>query len=312
MNYNPADLTINGIQVDGALSTASPGHWVVTSNNDATDGILYVTLSSNGPALPAGALNLVDVLASVPSGATYGAAALLKLTNLRVNEGQLAAAGDEAVQKVALLGDTSGNQTLGGQDASDISAVVVNRVSGFSAYADTDPIIIGDATGDGTLSGLDASYVAQASVYLPVPQIPSLGTTSVLPNGNIDPTVTIGSVTGNRGSTVDVPLTIDQGTGLLSSDFTINFDTSRLSLTDGDVSLGSLLSSDNWGYEANVIGGTLHFTEYGSIPLPSGSNSNNVDLVDLNFQVLNTAPAGTAAVSFASVARTTSTMALFS
>ena len=47
-------------------------------------------------------------------------------------------------------------------------------VAGFDAQGWTDPVIVADADGSGTLTTNDALLVAQASVHLPVPQIPSL------------------------------------------------------------------------------------------------------------------------------------------
>ena len=282
LNYNPADLTISGVQLDAALSAV--GGWSVTYNNDAADGILHMSLSSGlGNPVPAGVVNLVDVIASVPSGATHGAGALLKLTNVVVNGGQVAAAGDEAVQKVAFLGDTSGYQSLvaaGGLDAAYISAVVVDRVSGFTAFADTDPIIIADTTGNAFLSGLDASYVAQASIGLSVPQIPNDPVLAPVPiGGNIDPNLMVGSVTANRGSTADVQVTIDNSSNLLSTQFVLSYynATSRLSLTDAEVLLGQLLPGSGWAVFANVVPSTetINVTEYSTsgnpLPTPNGS-----------------------------------------
>ena len=267
--------------------------------NTSVSGVLYVSVYDNSKPLtplPASVVTpLVDVLATVPGTATYGAGALLKLTNVQVNGGNVAAAGDEAVQKVAFLGDATGGQLMsvvGGLDASDIARVVVNLQSGFSAYADTDPIIIGDVSGYGFLSGLDASLVAQASVGLPVPQIPALpaGVTLAFPSGNIDPDVTVGSVTAAIDSTADVSLTIDNSLNLIATGFTISYNSSLLSLPqptadDQDVTLGPGLSG--WGISVNAYTpGTVIVVEYGTYPLGSGSN---VDLLDLYFQTLGTA-----------------------
>ncbi|MGE5611064.1 MAG: hypothetical protein ACM359_17575, partial [Bacillota bacterium] len=52
--------------------------------------------------------------------------------------------------------------------------VAIGVVKGFDAFPLIDPAIVGDVTGNGSIGGLDASYVAQKSVGMPVSQIPDL------------------------------------------------------------------------------------------------------------------------------------------
>ena len=80
---------------------------------------------------------------------------MLTLSNIRVNEGQIASvASNQAIHKAAYFGDANGNETCWQLLRSfEISRVVVGSDSGFYAYPWTDPLIIADVTGDGTLSG---------------------------------------------------------------------------------------------------------------------------------------------------------------
>ena len=173
LTYNPADLTVSGLQLDSALTAL--GGWTYSVNVN-TPGLLSVSVYDNSrplTPLPSSVLNLVDVLASVPSNAAYGAGALLKLTNVQVNGGSVTAAGDDAVQKVAYFGDATGYQSLvgaGGQDASDIAKVVVNLASGFAAYPVTDPIIIGNVSGTGSFLGSTPPWWRRSPSDSPFPR----------------------------------------------------------------------------------------------------------------------------------------------
>ncbi|MCA9249181.1 MAG: hypothetical protein KDA42_18795 [Planctomycetales bacterium] len=91
-----------------------------------------------------------------------------------MNSGELAADGDDAVQRVTLFGDASGDGTYSALDASLVARVAVGLDSGFDAANLIDPIILADVTGDGTLSALDASFIARKAVGLNQPEMPDL------------------------------------------------------------------------------------------------------------------------------------------
>ncbi|MGE5611198.1 MAG: hypothetical protein ACM359_18255, partial [Bacillota bacterium] len=146
--------------------------WVAVANLNAPG---HMTVTAYGTtALSVGAKDVLAIKASVPATATYGAAGLLKLENVKVNDA--AAQGDTAVQAVAYLGDATGNKSYTGMDAAYIANVSVKAVSGFDAFPAIDPVIIGDVSGNGSIGGLDASYVAQKSVGMARPEIPDLPT----------------------------------------------------------------------------------------------------------------------------------------
>ncbi|MGE5608133.1 MAG: Ig-like domain-containing protein, partial [Bacillota bacterium] len=127
--------------------------WVVTTQVLAAGRIQFTASATQ--ALNAPASDLLQVQASVPADAPYGAAGMLKLVDLKVNDKP--ALGDTAVQAVAYFGDASGNQRYGGLDAALIANAAVGACSGFDAYPLIDPLIIGDVTGNGSLGGLDAA-----------------------------------------------------------------------------------------------------------------------------------------------------------
>jgi hypothetical protein len=296
--YNPSLLTISSAVKAAGL----PGNWGVFYNSiNLPSGQVELLVSASGTsALSGAAMDVVDLVASVPSSAisTYGAAQLLQLTNVAVNEQEIPVLTDEALEKVAYFGDATGDGTLSGFDSNLISRNVVHLDNGFTAYPLTDPRIVADVTGDGTLSGLDASYVAQKSVSLIVPQIPDVPSHGSLTHATVDPTVTIplGTV-GIPGSAVDVPVGItglnglDQQDGLAGASFTFTYDASRLSLTNDEVTT----SVPGWFIVGNVTSpGTVLVTMYSGGPTLTSDTS---DLLDLNFQVPSNAPAGTAAVS---------------
>ena len=184
--------------------------------------------------LSAGSADVVDIVATVPAAAasSYGASGLLQFVNPQLNGSPLAVTADRSVEKVAYFGDATGDGTLSGLDASLIARNAATLDDGFTAYPLTDPLIVGDVTGDGSLSGMDACYVAQKSVQLSVPQIPDVPAVGSLTHATVDPTIGIPTGTiGLQGGTVSVPVSItDNSSGVLSADFTITYDATRLSI----------------------------------------------------------------------------------
>ena len=251
--------------------------------------------SASGPALSAGAANLFTVTAAVPSDARYGAAEVLRISGLQVNGGAITAAADDAVHKVAYLGDATGDRSYSAMDASNIARVVVGLDTGFALYPLADPTIVGDVTGDGSLSGMDTMNVARKAVLLSVLEIPDLPVDNVpvLPSGGIDPVVTVGTAKSAPGTIVTLPLSIDSAGGLKAADFTVSYNTALLDLANADVALGALPAG--WSLVRNVIdsSGLARIGLYNSDPLASASGV----LVNLNFHIVNNASSTTVPVS---------------
>ena len=185
LTYDASLMTVSGV----SLAAGMPGTWNATINGNFP-GRLLVTVSGTETLTPA--RDLVAVNATVTSDtARYREAAALRLQDVRVNEGNIAAVGDWAVQKVAFFGDASGDGSLSGFDANKISRVVVQWQTGFDAFLLSDPRIVADVTGDGTMSGFDASMVARKSVGQSVGEIPDALVESIEGTIGADPTVNL-------------------------------------------------------------------------------------------------------------------------
>ena len=291
--YDPALLTISSVDLSTFVSNA-PGGWSVTTNA-STPGDLHVSMSG-AVALGAAAHTLLNLTASVPSTATYGKGNALRFTNLRVDEGGIAATGVNVGCKVAFLGDASGNRGYSATDASLISNVVVGNITGFDAFPLTDPIIVADVTGDGSLSGQDASDVLQQSVGISVPQIPALppGNTTTPATPGKDPTVTIPSnIPGTPGGNVTVPVDISAFTGLSGANFTITFNAAQLVFVGadaGDADPGWSVLGNN-GSTGTISLGIAN-------PRPPATGGPGA-IANLQFTVKPTAPNGSSPVTVA-------------
>jgi uncharacterized delta-60 repeat protein len=291
LNYNPSDLSISNV----TLASGLPAGWSVNFSNNASLGQLAISVFGSS-SLSSGPQNLVNITSTVPLSATYGASAALNISSLRINEGAIAATAGAAVEKVALLGNASGTGSYDPFDAFLIDNVVVQQLAsnpnaGFDAYPLTDPLIVGDATEDGTLSGQDATLVAQEALQLTnvLPAIP-VGFT---PPGHVppgtDPNVSIPTgVLANPGTTINLPVSIDDATGLASGLFTLAIDPTKLTLTN--VTAGTV--DPGFAVFFNPANDEFEFFST-SQPLASGSGT----IANLQFTVLPTAASGTAPVS---------------
>ncbi len=329
LDYNASYLTITNAMLAGTL--ASNG-WSLSFNN-STPGKLLVSASGT-TALAAGQVTLVDLVANVPMSAlsSYGASALLQLSNVSFNEGQLAGTAGRGVEKVAYFGDVTGLAAytstltgmqfqLSGQDATLISQNVVHLSSGFSAYPLTDPRIVGDVTGDGTLSGLDASFIAQDAVFLPVSQIPLIPRHAAAGNPIADPTVEVPSdVLGVRGQTVTLTVNVTPVDGLLSADLEIDYDPSVVDFAgmttaqlNANIQLSDYLRNDTaegWGIAKNIVlddqghqTGVMYLSLYSMGPAleasddPPANNEPLFELLSMSFTVQANARAGISPVN---------------
>jgi PKD repeat protein len=295
LTYDPALLSVTGL--------FAPVGWATSLTPDGP-GRLLVTAS--GPALAAGLTAPFNLLASVPTGATYGASHLVVINDLSLNGGAIAARGDAALHQVAYLGDATGNGDYTGLDASDIARVTVGLDDGFAAFPHTDPTIVGDATGDGTLSSLDAHYVARKSVGLSQAQIPDLPAAPAAPlaagGGGDSPApapaapgapagvhLTIPAhLVARAGATVTVPVHISDFAGVRSLDLVIHYDTTHLDLANADVTLGG--AAGGWTLVKNIDDstGTLRLTLYRADAATGVPGT----MLDLAFRIPQTAPSG--------------------
>ncbi|HEX2973840.1 MAG TPA: C25 family cysteine peptidase [Tepidisphaeraceae bacterium] len=138
------------------LASDMPADWTVTAKRVADQ--LLVSLSGTS-ALNGHAKDLFCVVGRVQDTARYKAIDLLQLQDVKVNG--ITSRGDTSVQVIADLGDASGNMAFDSTDIGSIAGVSIGRFSGFDAFSLVDPRIIGDVSGNGSIGGLDASFVAQ-------------------------------------------------------------------------------------------------------------------------------------------------------
>ncbi|MCY2987311.1 MAG: Ig-like domain-containing protein, partial [Planctomycetota bacterium] len=201
ITYDPSLLVLTNVAKGPDLPEGSE----VMVNLDMP-GEVWVTFSALFP-MPSGPTEIVTLNGVVPRDAPYGAAAVLRISDLEVNAGALAATADDGLQVVALVGDANGNQRYDAEDYRLVGRVGKHFDTGFAAYPMIDPLIIGDVTGDGTLSPLDASDLMRQVIQRPTPNIPPLPGPPV----NLAPKANGQSVTTAEDTPVEITLTGDDG-----------------------------------------------------------------------------------------------------
>ena len=171
LDYDFSLLTIGG----GTLATGLADDWELSIVSEKIPGQLFVRLNGTTP-LPDHDVALVVLNAAVPTEAPIGASTLLRIDAIELAAGRnpVAGVGDQALQTVAYVGDSTGNGAYSGLDASLVARIAVGLDQGFDRFPLVDPLLIGDVTGNGEISGLDAAFVARKAVGLPQPQIPDL------------------------------------------------------------------------------------------------------------------------------------------
>jgi hypothetical protein len=146
----------------------------------------------------------------VPDNAPYSAKAVLDVHSITVNGVADAAIGDDGIQVVAYIGDSTGNAAYSSLDGQNILRTVVGLDSGFDAFPLVDPALIGDTTANGRLSSLDANRMFQYAQGLnpaDIPPLPDLAQ-PIVPGG-LDPTITVASTEAAVGDEVWLPVVVD-------------------------------------------------------------------------------------------------------
>ena len=136
--------------------------------------------------LGAGVANIVDLVARIPESATYGAQQAIALRNVHLANaagGALLGRGDVTVHAVGYFGDGTGDRTYTRADVDALQRIVTRADNGFTAWRNTDALIVGDIDGNGSLTSLDASRLLVRASGTPRPEIPALPVVSppVLP-----------------------------------------------------------------------------------------------------------------------------------
>ncbi len=247
------------LQITAAtLAAGLPGDWSVTSPPDtSTPGVAKIWASGTTP-LSGTNVDVLRLTATVPDTAPYGAVQAIRLENVSLNGGAIAARGDVAVHKAVYLGDADGSGIHSSADAFLTVQAALGLASGFAANAWTDPLIVGDADGSGVLSAADAFLIVQEGLGLDesfVPDNPGIGVTLV--GGGVDPQFRIGeNLPAVAGSLVSVPVKLDvepAATNVGGIDFDLFFDPSQLAIQlPGGVLTGADTAS-GWSIFSRLI-----------------------------------------------------------
>lgn len=303
LRYNPALLTISGATVAPGLP-AGASVLLTTS----TPGVAMLQFTSPTP-LTAGVMRFVDLQAAVPEGATYREKQVLDLANIVLNGGAIPAIDDDAVHVNNYLGDTSGNGTYSGTDATNLARLVVGIGNGLPMFKLLDPAIIADVTGNGSLSGSDTTRVQQITVVIPVAEIPRLPLPAAsLTLGGPDPKLSIPQdLVATAGGDLTIPVHIDSivdltGNGLESGELVIYYDATVFDLQR--VELGALLRQlpGNWtiGSRIDPLAGRVFISFSGLLPLEGVFQG---ELVQLQAKIKTDATPGPTAINLAAAAR---------
>jgi hypothetical protein len=168
LKYDPNLLSFT----DAILSPNLPEDWIIHADFSQV-GKVIINLSGSQLTTQANQ-DLVILQAFVPDDATLGNSQILSLTNLSLNQGNIAVVADKALQQVAYVGDVSGNGSYSSLDASLIARVAKEMDAGFDFYQNTDPIILAGIENKAILSENDALAVARKTVGLLENDIPDL------------------------------------------------------------------------------------------------------------------------------------------
>lgn len=302
--YNPALLEITDASVAASLP---PGAFATAFS--FIPGVLEVNFTSTDP-LPVGTTHFMNLLATVPADAPYGAKQVLDIRNIQLSN-NAQAIDDDAVAVVAFFGDVTANGTYSAQDASFIARLAVGIDTGLADYPTLDPVIVGDITGNGAFSATDTSFMLQAAVGIPVAQIPTPLPVGSLIFGGPDPKLSIPrNLTAAPGQALDIPIDIDSivnltGNGLASADLVLYYDPTVLAVTEAN--LGRLLANRaGWMISSHIdpLAGRIDISIAGTTPLEGTFIG---ELMQLKATVRENATTGSSAINLAATSRSRST-----
>ncbi len=331
LTYNASLLNVTGTR-SGSNSDATDKSGANLVLVSAVGGVATFHYTDTAPisATPDAPLVLGDITAVVPSNS--GAADLslyqvkeqLQPGNIVINSGGVTGAvGSNGIHVNAYAGDVNGDKMIDGLDKLAANFIATNTAPagvgvGFSAYTQLDPVIIGDIAGDlsvdaGDVTTID-SFVAQLNpLQIPQPptQLPKTNpnfldpTTMHSPNA-ADPTLSLVSSEGlvvkgsnNSPLTNNLSLSVmidhpdpEGSTGLTSATLALTYDPTMLSLSSGDITLGSIPSQGNGWQLTSVIDqatGQIGIQLYSSTPITSSQAGS---LVNISFHPTSGAQRG--------------------
>ena len=280
--YDPALLNVSGVNLGATLDPAA-----VTMHADlGTPGRVHVTLLSAAP-LAAGPVELVRLAAQVPSGAAAGAAGLIDVTAVRLNNGVVAARGLAGLDVVALSGDASGNMAVDPADARLAARVGLGVDSGFDAYLRIDPVLVADLNANGVVGEHDASLILDLAHGLaPASPTAAMRTARLNAPASLYP-----------GQDLDVALDFNglDGFGrVLALRFELHYDPAVLApAASAFVTLSGSVAAWPMVVDHDPATGRLAVVLYTDSSLPGGSGA----IAHLAFTVRDDAPLGAATVA---------------
>ena len=278
-------MTVTGV----TLGSGAPAGSTVSA--DLTQAGRALVRADLGAAISsAAALQLVRIQAEVPldAGDLYTQKAVLDLTDVSINQGAMAVRADDGVFVNAYVGDATGNRAYSTLDVQRLQRVVVRLDSGFAPYLLLDPAILGDTTGNGIFNSLDVQRLQQRVVGLPQTSIPPLPDPPLPPKtfSGADPVVRIGTAHAVAGGKVQVPVSVDDASGIESIQITVRYPQPWLTLLAAR-QVGVTSDFEFRAYQAGPGVITIDISRMS--PLATGGPA---DLFMLEFQVASTAPAG--------------------
>ncbi|HXG10201.1 MAG TPA: cohesin domain-containing protein [Gemmataceae bacterium] len=304
LRYDPALLTVTGAAVGPAVPA---GATVII--NTTTPGVVVLSFLSPR-SLPAGPIDFVRLIATVPTNAPYRDKHVLDLTGIQINEGAIPAVDDDGLHVAAFFGDVApsgmSNVFYSSLDAVRTSRVVVGLDSGFEVFPLADPTVLADITSNGSLSSTDAVRLLQEAIGQDRPEIPPVPAgITVTPIVGPDPLLNIPSPLplspsdGERfrarpGDIFTVPVNLDLSDGLESADLAISYDSRRLEVLD--VQRGSLTEDFNFfAVRLDATAGTIRVGLGRTAGPVSGRGGGSV--LTITVRVRSDAPAGPAIVN---------------
>ncbi len=201
LRFDPSLLGITGAR----LGVDAPTGSAITFNALGSGQVSVAVIVTGG--LPAGALELIRLDATVPNTAPLTDKHALDIQNLVVEQANSALSSRErdALHLAAYPGDVFlADQSYSILDVADL----INAVLGipFTTYPNADPTLVADVNGNGVLDVGDATPIVSATLGLPNPGLPMRpAVTPPIPAG-LDPFLEIGRVEAQPGQTISVPL----------------------------------------------------------------------------------------------------------
>jgi subtilisin family serine protease len=301
LQYNANLLSITGGTANPALTGAT--FTVTTSGSGA--GAQATIVFHSPTALATGAVRLGGLTATVPSNAAYKAKQQLHFSSLALNGGALSAVGDDGIQVVAFLGDTSGDGTFTSADSVLLARVASAADSGFAAFPVLDPVLVGDISGDGRVTATDGGLLNNYLSGNPVVQLPPYpGPPSNNPSGP-DPALSIPTdLRVGPDGTVIVPVNLDDprpagSTGLTQAVLALTYDPAVFSVSATDIHLGTVpLAGAGWTLQSRVDAwtGQIGILLVSAMPIRSATGGS---LVTITFHVRPGARGGTTPINLA-------------